>query len=283
MSVVGCVSPAIKNDIQNAAIDSRYHSAEIVVNGDHNLGIAAAKADPGRPFSFSVAGIHRGTITIRSKECGVDISQSYSGSALYPFTVDVKDRCLFAISVFPDFTEKESNGIEWRGLTGVLAVRLTSNVAVVKAERLRFMNNALLDLELNERSRVYLRGCGFKHHLVHNPGLFSVEIKDNLNPEGGDCVVDGYAAGVSGRKLDLAILLSHYAIDFTRLPLPELKIGERSLTVSADSSVSFMSFGKENVFSNSHTFQGSEGVLRLYTNKGRYAFCVIDRVAQCYH
>lgn len=279
--MVGCASLGLRVDTNGSAIDSHYHSAEIVVNGDHNLGIAAARADVGQPFSFSVAGIYRGTITVKSKECGVDISRSYSETGLVPFTVSVKDRCLFSISVFPDFSEDESNKIEWRGLSGVLAVR-SSRKAFVKSERIRFISNALLEIDFEERTRVYLSGCGFKHHLIHPAGLFSIDVKDNLNPEGGECVVDGYAMGSSGTKTDLALLISHYDIGFNRLPIPELKVNRRSIAVVADSSVSFMAFNEQQVFSNNHRFSGTKGTLRLYTSQGRYAFCVIDGGVQCY-
>lgn len=281
LTVVGCSSFSLKPDYTFSSSDSNYHSAEIVTESAHNFGVVAARADVFQPYTFSVAGIYKGIISVKSKECGYDESVSYSNTGLVTFEVPVRERCLYQIMVKPYFTASESNGVAWRGMTGLLMLR-GNDRAHVKAIQLRDDAYATVNFNFASRTRLYIKGCGFQHDDWHEKGLFTLEINDDEYGQAGDCILDGSLYSDSGNRTPISILLSRFSSDYIRLPLPEIVYEKTGTSVWADPSVSLISKNKITVFDNFINFLGPFEVLRFYTSKGRYAFCVYKENFRCY-
>ncbi|NJM09869.1 MAG: hypothetical protein HC883_02970 [Bdellovibrionaceae bacterium] len=272
----------MNRDLYSSYIDVNYHSVEIIRDGSHYLGVAAFQADLSRPFSFQVVGLHRGTISIRSRECGLDETRYYSRTGPVSFLIQPKERCLLSITMMPEFTIEESSGRPWRGLTGLILIRGSSN-SDVRAVQLKFTSFYQYDFELSESSRLYLSGCGVSVNTIYRPGYGTEKILDEIDEDGGECVVDGFRLGAFGSRVDVALLLSRYGFGITRLAVPEVRFSGSHILVSADISVSWMSFNDEDLFANSARFKLASGVLRLYTSSGRSMFCLISRSeASCF-
>lgn len=278
---MGCVNPTLTTDFAVSSVDANYHSAEIITGRDHNFGIVAERADTYQPFVFSVAGIYKGTISVRSNECNFDESITYSQTGPVRFEVPVQERCLYQILVKPHFTAREAGGVSWRAISGVLLLRGNEN-ALVKAVQIREDSHATINFNFITRTRLFLKGCGYQHDEWHEKGLVSLEVTDDYFGQARDCVLDGASYSDSGRRVPISILLSRYASDYIRLPVPEITYQGAETQVWADPSISILSRNKTSIFDNFATFVGPIETLRFYTAKGRYAFCVQKEILKCF-
>lgn len=281
---VSCVSHTLREDFRASPIDQGYFTAEIIVNRQHFFGVTSQQADTRQPFLFKVAGIHRGTIKVSSRECQFSEVKSYTNSEEVEFSVpDRGDRCIYAISVAPQFSSKESNKTMWRSLQGLLLLRRSPSV-LLRAAQLRAGAFYVLEFSLKERSQIILRGCGFNFTSKQAAGPLSIEIETVDDLGDGLCVIDGFAKSVSGKIVDIALLLSRFKDDFAQLAKPRISITGGNFKVEADSAVSFMSFKGKGKFDNESSYYLSPGILRLYTSKGRYLFCdVKESGAVCFN
>lgn len=271
-------SNGLKEDFREAPLATGYKNAEIVINGQHHLGIATLKADVNQPFSFSVGGVHRGEISVSSEECEFSETKHYDGSGLTEFKIPAStfDRCLFNIFVTPQFTAKEADKIQWRGMHGVILVRKSKN-ALLRADQ--YIDKKLFHyaFEVEPGSRVYLKGCGFDIDQKVKDDYFELDEK-NYNPNyemasGEVCIMDGFVKSKSGKILDLAFLWSSYSEELSKLSQPQIRILDGKLEVMADTAASLISFDGETIFKNQGKFEARTSVIRFYTSKGRYGFC----------
>ena len=67
---MGCQKATLKRDVVRSPLDSNYHSALIITSFGENFGVAVDRAEMDQPYTFRVQGIHSGTITVASRECG---------------------------------------------------------------------------------------------------------------------------------------------------------------------------------------------------------------------
>lgn len=266
----------LRRDHQKSPLDSNYHSALIKTPLKTFYGVGVAQADLGQPFTFSVQGIHQGTIHVTSPMCGVDESRYYSDSEEVSFTVTLTgERCLFGITVMPQFSIEESDGIEWRGLSGVLLLRRSyrsMNLHVVRELRTRRIR---LAPQVNFKSRMVLRGCGllFDQVVAATPSI-------TLPPSGieGDCVVEGFIQNEFESQV-MVYYVSRFSPQFSKLAPPKIKFGIDQIRAEAESSVSLMTFQSVSTFGRDSEFSYDptlNRVLSLYTVKGRAAYCTID-------
>lgn len=273
---------SLRSDFRASPVDSNFFSAEIVVNGESYFGVAPGKAGVDQPFSFEVGGIHRGSITARSRECQFDETKSYSNSSRVKFLVSkTNKRCLFSIFINPQFTEKEANKQSWRGVQGLLVFR-QSNMAIVEAAQLRRGAYHIFNVEIKRPSRIYLKGCDTSYSSHHGPSRVAIEL-DSTDMDEKACVIDGFIKDDLGGTTDVVILISRFKDEFSRLPEPVIQHSNGSFKFSADRAVSIATFGNQLKFSPEGQFAGN-GVLKLFTAQGRSAFCIIkDGEHKCFH
>lgn len=281
--ISGCLNARLRNDFRPSPLDTGYHSAEIIVSGEHYFGVTAQRADIGQPFVFEVGGIANGTIEITSTECNLQSKKTYTNFANVKFEVtSPAKRCLIQIFVFPQFTADQANKIQWRGLSGIILLRRSART-LARISQIRSGADFSVDLDLKEDSRVYLAGCGTRHDETVNRPMWSLRIESNLQSVTRQCVIDGFIKGKSGIT-DVAILISRFSDDVQKLPIPEIKFNRRSFTVNGDASVAVIGFNGKAVYGSRAKFMNDTGLLRLYSVKGRSVFCEIgEGVAKCFN
>ena len=174
--IMGCQKATLKRDVVRSPLDSNYHSALIITSFGENFGVAVDRAEMDQPYTFRVQGIHSGTITVASRECGFSERKYYENSEIVDFTVSLKaERCLFGITVMPQFTAEESGGVEWRGVTGVLALRKAYQTMMLGSFRGPSNKPVKVPLNINGSARVFLAGCGLKLNQTVNE-LESIDV-----------------------------------------------------------------------------------------------------------
>lgn len=278
----GCVSGGLKNDYKPAALDTGFHSADIIVNGQHNLGVAAAQADPGQPFYFRVGGIGNGFVRVTSEVCKFDQSKTYTKSQdvwfkVQPFGV----RCLYRIFVQPQFTEDQAGKREWRGLSGVLLLRRTKAPTILRAVQVESRKVFPLVIPAERGSKVFLKGCSFSGESITASADLELDVDDFFSDD--ICVIDGFVKQKDEVKA-IAILVSRYEGTFMPLPEPEIKLTSTKIRVNADSSVSLLAFLSQEKFESSAEFKMEPGTLKGYTVKGRAFYCMVSEgVYKCLH
>lgn len=276
LGLISCAKGTLRNDFRESPLDNNYHSAEIVVQGQRHFGVASMKADENQPFSFSVVGIHRGVIRVKSNACRIDELRTYDSTDEVSFKFKLRgDRCLLDIFVEPQFTLKESDGVKWRGLSGVLLVR--ANAFMIAARQIQSDEVYSLSFDLLERTTLTVVGCGFRYSGVHDKGEATLDIESSFDYDDKICVLDGLMKSSSSSK-SFSILLSRYSSLVNRLPTPAFSFGGSDFGVVVDRSVSLMSFQGQDVFDIEHRFGvdiSKPKVFRAFTAKGRYLFCNI--------
>jgi len=189
---------------------------------------------------------------------------------------------LFSIFVSPQFSEKEADKQTWRGMQGLLLLR-RSAFALVRAEQLRRGAFYTFTFDVQKRAKIYLRGCGTSYSAVHEPSSIHLEL-DSVDADGSPCVVDGFAKASDG-IVDIGLLVTRFDDDFARLAEPVIEQTGGMFKVFADSSVSLISFDGQSVFGNEAKFMVKAGTLKLYTVKGRAAYCRVYNNGEykCFH
>lgn len=258
-------------------------NVEIFSGRERFFGAGMMKAGENQPFSFFVRGVHQGTVTAKSEECDFAEEKTYTGSEPVLFSVpSVKAKaCLFSITVQPMFTEDISNGVKWRALTGLLAVRLDDREFQGRTLRLLPGRRVFFSFMDMKGSRFYLRGCGLKEDQVLESESFHQDYMPKLQDF---CVIEGF---VKGKVQDITIsyLVLREDPELLKIPEPKVIFYRRSVHIEADENVSLISFRGEEVFSNrgSFDYDGSLDVVSFFTTGGRAMFCVLrERQVECF-
>jgi len=279
--VTGCQSGKLKKDIHTGSIDNNYHSAEIHIDNKIHLGLAVVKASSKKPFSFSVFGINEGVIEVRSKECGIDEGRYYWNWEETKFEFPItKKRCILSVHVTPYFSESQSKGVFYRGLTGEIIVHRSSEEFSGEAHQLRGPQRVLVSLDIKSKARVYLRGCGEKVDKTLYPGIHieAFEIKE-------DCILEGF---IKGRNQDITILRAFkiHNEKFRKLSHPIMTRKKACVKVSTDPFASLTQIIDKTCFdSECSTEKQPPGFIRSYSSTGRVSICKLeaDYTMKCFN
>lgn len=283
--VTACASKGLKRDYSKSPLDSNYHSALIRTPFNTFYGVAVDQADTDRPFSFSVQGIYQGTINVSSAMCGFNETKYYNNSEEVSFSVTLKgERCLFGITIMPQFTTEESDGVEWRGVSGILLLRRAYQGLNLFAVRSPRTKPVTIKPPAIANSELAVFGCGILFH--QNITSLPTFTLDPV-PLEGDCVVEGFSR-YGNIALPFTYYISRYSPNFSNLSFPKIGFNGSTMKVDAESSVSLMSFQSVSTFGRSYTFDYDATLnrfLSVYTSKGRTAYCNVSGFGdvQCFN
>lgn len=281
LMIQGCSSNKIRPD--NVDPKHTYNSAEIIVENKRQLGLMAAKVERNRPFVFSVQGIHNGKIRVDSKACGLSRSQIYKNYEEVPFVAHVNDRhCVIAISVFPEFTPKESDGVTWRHYSGVLVLWIDNKPVLSQTGQFERDEDVKFKFENFENTYFDFDGCG-----LHNDhGYFPVGITEKtfrVDKTRPFCVIDGVFQSRSHTRTHI-LLYSLFDNGFMPLSYPSITFSEDRIDILADQNTSLIEFQGKAVFGNKARFKYdlTPGYLRVNSSGGRAILCRIwEREYSC--
>lgn len=271
---MSCAQKKITQDQFPSAIDSNYHSVLFEKDEMKFFGHLIIKAPTSGPFSFKVFTIHKGTVSLKSSECGINTVQSYLNSSIVEFTLNPsKTRCLFSVLVMPDFTEKESGGVKWKSLSGLVLMKRDSNQFSGNSHLILSNDFSWFTLNIEDQAaRVFYKGCGYGENKTYKQGSHPVFI----SPKEKDCVIEGF---IKGQKQNETImeLVSVYDKDFMKLPFPQLSRLGKEFTIEASSQVSLIILNGVSYFKNTLNLENPSFPMevRFYSSAGRAVYCSI--------
>lgn len=273
--ILSCTTTTLKRDHYLSANKANYQSVLFYKDNQPHYGLLIVKAPVKGAFSFSVQGIHKGFVNVASSECGVNTSTYYKDSSRVEFSLDpTLTRCLFSITVNPDFAEGENSGEQWSSLSGVVMMKRDDRTTLSNAHQIPFSSFTWFSyIPKESNTRVFAKGCG-EHIDDKVPNrlqthLFSLNKADL-------CVLEGFYKNKL-EDVTLLNLLSTYSPQFNKLPTPVIEITDTHLLVKAPSEVSLIVLNSKNYFTSdlkltSYSFPIS---LIFYTTAGRSAYCLI--------
>lgn len=284
-AVSGCVQNRLKPDFAISPLEANYHSALIHTKDGFHFGVAMGKAEVNEVYSFEVRGIHRGTVRVSSNNCAFDQSKYYKNSEMVAFNVPMRrERCIFGISVTPQFSERESKFQSWRGVSGVLVLRRPFFSSRFQAVQERTDRSVALDFKTLTDSTLYLVGCGMSLKQEFRD-FMQVRVPDSSKPN--DCVIE--AVIQNDKDTDLFVFyISRFSPEFQKLSIPAILRERHKLIVEAESSVTYMNFQGVASFGHSEVFDfdtGFDKILLLYSSQGRVTYCNIksSEEIECYN
>jgi hypothetical protein len=278
-----CCTGRIKEDQSKSAIDANYMTAEMLACGERYFGLGVCYAPYGGEIKFSVQGVYKGQMRVVSTGCAVDETFTYAENELVTLSYRMQNRrCLFGITMTPDFPRSIKGSTVIYGLRGLIAFRAEEGDTYF-ADYLQTVEDrpsAVLEVPVASKDpvQVTLGGCGQPiSRLEATPanGIISLQLKDYVNLSNVDvCVLDGY---VLSEEDDITVtgLYTRFSSDFSPLAIPEVVMDPKSkrLTVNAPPSTGVVALDSRIEIEAKACFKDFDStvphVLRLYTSKGR--------------
>lgn len=273
--IVNCQSKSLTPDYLKSSIDARYNSALMTVNGNRQVGLGIGIGPLKGPFSFSVKGIHKGWVSVKSKECNLNEVVSYVNSEEVIFTAKAEvARCLIAITVMPEFSSLESNSIEWRSLQGFLLLRRDESIQIYDTSQFSKRDSTGFKVPILEKgSRLVVKGCDINiDELSLTNEKFFIVKKPDSNP----CLAQGFIKGKRENRT-ISFLVSSFDSDYLKLPKPSISFEGGGIFIQGSSSVSFISANNHFAFSDSMIVRANNFPISvvLYSAQGRASYCFI--------
>lgn len=285
-----CVT-TLRPDPVMPAIEASYPTAEFVACGKrwHGLGVCSlprgSKLDA---LAFGVEVYHAGTLTIHSKDCQLDLAQTYEKPGLVPvpLTGETGHNCLITITISVKYPTQEESDVRVSPLRGHLALRFLDTeggewLGVTRKLAPPYQNNVRLWVGGTKPARLVVSGCGrdapYDRIKKVEAGYLSFALAEVLTAAATPpsvCILEGFVASQYPLLL-FNVALALYDARFVPLPLPHTELEGGKLTVAADASVSTTAFNDDIRFGPSATFENFDGtkahVLRVFTVGGRSA------------
>jgi len=286
LTTLGCKTIYLREDYLQSPLDSNYYSADIKIGENNYNGIALAKAEANEPFIFYVGGIYSGTIEVKSIDCNIDLKKTYSNSSYTSFVIDMKEnkRCLFSINIFPYFEKEISNGIKWKSIKGLVALKKEKYLYNYYQYQISDQESFMIPFTVQENdSRVFIKGCNYKHDKKYLKGTYTVTIKSSEIKVDDTCIMEGFIKSKKQNE-SVTVLVTKYKFSFKALPEPEITINDKTFDILADHNISFIGLGSKSVFSNygKFLFDQEQEIVRLYSVQGRTLACKVNKEKKDY-
>lgn len=269
---MSCSSKTLRIDHYLSGNKANYKSALLYKDGRPSFGLLIIKAPLKGAFSFGVQGIHQGSVTVHSDECGIDSSTFYKDSSIVHFTFNPDlSRCLLSITVNPDF--ENNDGIKWNSLSGVILMKRDERNSIELTHQIPFSSFTWFSYFPKEsNTKVFAKGCGEHIDTKAEARIQTVIFSANKSDL---CVLEGF---FKNKTEDVTILnlLNSYDASFAKLPQSFIEYTD-TWEIYAPSEVSFISINGKVQYSNQ--YRGSislPATILFYTTAGRASYCFIS-------
>jgi len=281
VALTSCGGIIPDNGSPMSAIKAGFPTVEIDACGKKWLGLAVCTLTPEQDISalnISFQGYYQGSYRVVSSGCPeeIDDSSSYGlHQKIKPSLTGTPEKdCLVSVVMSPKYKNQDSSGVVVEPVEGQVYIRKTTNNSVIKTSKT--IRNDYLEIESDSPSRIRMISsfCDVDYDRTVEPfgGKIRVNLAEltNLNTK-RMCIMNGASVYTGHLLLWYAAI---YDPAFVPLAKPRLEIDKKKLKVTADSSVSVISFDEEYAFSREKTFKFDSQkthIIRVLTAKGRVA------------
>ena len=283
----GCSSaPVIRYDPNPAPLDVNYHTALIESCGKISMGLSGCNY----PTDIAVYSPLPGSITLHSKECGIDRKIYHPKGGRFSFSNLIPEDARFCvISIYSSWELPQGMTTEFplRGQSGKVYYLKTEPLPMrwdppheilgrelgVAFNQLRENRGAIvIELPEKEAGAYEIHGCG--HAVTGMYDTDKVEIPtDGLSSfEQGSC----YLFGKVGGRL-IGVGLNIFGKQNVKLAA-DVRLGPKGeVCYSADDTVSLVAFNGEGKFKREACFKAGVGPIGFFTHQGRATYAYIDK------
>ena len=283
--LVGCAGSVV-NDPVLPAIEANYPTAEFRACEKHWLGSGVCRVENGFKYSdidLKVQVYYRGTLSVTSRDCQLDVHLTYDGTQLIPITIPgtAERDCLISITVSPIYPNNDNDPIRVYSFRGYLALRQLEPEknwkGFVRKVTGDFSSQIKIWVGGTNNIRLVASGCGrdepvdLDMELTNGYLLFDLDmvIPGGMLPK--TCVVTGFVRSGFPDVL-FNVLVSKYDPRFVPLPIPDVKLEGLQIRIISDAAVSVIALNDKFEISNYGRFTidiGDENFIRALTTGGR--------------
>lgn len=271
--LASCSSKTLKKDPFLLSTKANYHSILFSNAKESSLGLLGIQAPLKGAFSFTIQGIHNGTVFIYSEECNISDFIKYKDSQKINLTYNpLMSRCLIFVTIMPEFTEEESNGIQWSSLTGIVIVKRDIHSTILNTIQTPTTSfNYFSYTAREDNTTAFFKGCGELIDEKQSRGLHTYLYS---TPMAEFCILEGFYKNKS-ENITVINLLSTYLPHYLPLPKPKILIAAGILTLSTSIETSLIIINSRTHFTNELTTTNFNFPLTIimYSSSGRVAYC----------
>lgn len=244
-SLMGC-RPSLVPDSNSYSIFSNYPTAEVIACGKRmNVGSCAAViGTPLNDINLQIQGYFDGTARIYSEECQLDYTVRFNQSRLFkvPLPGKVKNSCVIAIAITPEFPEERESGIIIGALEAFIRVRAIESEARYFSFVSKIPSESNDKIEfVSEGGRLIIRGCDAQIDKKINAGVTTIELKDFPERNVSRCIYEGAVIGSQSNIL-FSWLVWKYEKNYVTAATPVVEEDGNDIIVSADPATFVLTF-----------------------------------------